>query len=215
MRTKISAAVIIGAGVLGLSACGGSVELDQAQTAESLLTAEEFPLDGFTRGEVEQSSGEEDAEDDGSLADLVEGQDVPEKCLAALEATDFDDSSFAAQSDVEFTGGDESAMLPVAVDIIVATMDGDSPLTALANVSTECDTLTMDDDGVSMTMTFSELADLEGTKMSIKVADIDLEAIVGGESSDKMLVAAFSTGVPEADVVKVIEAQMKKVEDAG
>lgn len=191
------------------------MELDQAQTAEVLLSAEEFPLDGFTRGDVEQSSGEDDAEGEGSLADLVEGQDVPEKCLSALEATNFDDSSFVAQSDVEFSGGDESAMFPVAVDIIVATMDGDSPLTALADVSTECETLTMDQEGASMTMTFSELADLEGTKMSITVADIDLEAIVGGQSSDKMLVAAFSTGVPEADVVEVVEAQMTKVEDAG
>lgn len=201
--------------MLGLSACGGSVELDQAQTAQVLLTAEEFPLDGFTRGEVEQSSPDEDADDEGSLADLVEGQDVPEKCLTALEATNFSEDSFAAQSDVEFTGGDESAMFPVAVDIIVATMDGDSPLTALADVSTECDALTVDEGGANMTMTFSELTDLEGTKMSITVAEVDLEAIVGGESSDKMLVAAFSTGVPEADVVKVVEAQMKKVEDAG
>lgn len=201
--------------MLGLSACGGSVELDQAQTAQVLLTAEEFPLDGFTRGEVEQSSPDEDADDEGSLADLVEGQDVPEMCLTALEATNFNDDTFAAQSDVEFTGGDESAMFPVAVDIIVATMDGDSPLTALADVSTECDALTVDEGGANMTMTFSELTELEGTKMSITVAEVDLEAIVGGESSDKMLVAAFSTGVPEADVVKVVEAQMKKVEDAG
>lgn len=215
MRAKFSTVVIVGVGVLGLSACGGSVELDQTQTAEVLLTAEEFPLDGFTRGEVEQSSGEEEPQDQGSMADLVEGQDVPEKCLDALEATNFDDRSFAAQSDVEFTGGDGSALIPLSVDIIVATMDGDSPLTALANVSTECDTLTMDEDGVSMTMSFSELADLEGTKMAITMADIELEAIVGGELSDKMLVAAFSTGVSEADVVKVVEAQMQKVEDAG
>ncbi len=213
MRTKLSAAAIIGVGIIGLSACGGSVELDQAQTAEALLSAEEFPLDGFTRGEVEQSSGDEDG---GSLADLVQGEDVPEKCLTALEATNFDDSNFAAQSNVEFTGGDASTQIPVAVDINVATLSGDdSPLTALAAVSKECDTLSMDDEGASMTMTFSPLEELEGTKMSIKVAEIDLEAVVGGEASGKMMVAAFSTGVDEADVVKVIEAQMTKVKDAG
>ncbi len=212
MRTKLSAAAIIAVGVIGLSACGGSVELDQAQTAGALLSAEEFPLDGFTRGEVEQSSGDEDG---GSLADLVEGGDVPEKCLTALKATNFDDSNFAAQSNVEFTGGDESALAPVAVDINVATLSGDSPLTALAAVSKECETLTMDDDGMTVTMSFSPLEELEGTKMSIQVAEIDLEAIVGGEASDKMMVAAFSTGVDEADVVKVIEAQMTKVEAAG
>lgn len=196
---------------MGLSACGGSVELDQAQSAEALLSAEEFPLDGFTRGEVKQSSGDEDG---GSLADLVQGEVVPEKCLTALKATNFDDSNFAAQSSVEFTGGDASSQIPVAVDINVATLSGDSPLTALAGVSKECDTLSMDDDGVTVTMSFSPLDELEGTKMSIKVAEIDLEAIVGGEASDKMMVAAFSTGVDEADVVKVIEAQMTKVEDA-
>ena len=179
---------------------------------DALLSAEEFPLDGFTRGEVQQSEGDEDG---GSLADLVEGQDVPQECLTALQATNFDDSNFAAQSNVEFTGGDGSAMLPVAVDVNVATISGDSPLTALAAVSNDCDTLSMDEEGMSMTMAFSPLDELEGTKMSITVADIDVEAIVGGEVNDKMMVAAFSTGVPEGDVVKVVDAQMKKVEDAG
>lgn len=210
MRTKLSAAAIIGVGILGLSACGGSVELDQAQTADSLLSAEEFPLDGFTRGEVQETSGDGE---DGSLADLLEGQDVPEKCLTALEATNFNDSNFTAQSNVEFSGGDESAPIPVSVDVNVATLKDDSPLTALAAVSKECDTLTMDEDGAEFTMTFSPLDDLEGTKISITLGELDLDTIVGGQATDTMMVAAFSTGVEEADVVKVIEAQMKKVEE--
>ncbi len=66
---------LIATAMVGLSACGGGLELDQAQTSEVLLTSEEFPLDGFTRGEVEEVAADSaeatDSPSDDSLAALL------------------------------------------------------------------------------------------------------------------------------------------------
>ncbi|MGB6005374.1 MAG: hypothetical protein WBG36_12275, partial [Ornithinimicrobium sp.] len=117
MRAAMKMSVALSAAVLGLSACGSGLELSQEEAAEAMLTAEEFPLEGFTRGEVDETlpeGGEEETDED-SLAALLEGQDVPEACQEALEATDLNSGSIIAQSKATFTQGDESAPLPTEV----------------------------------------------------------------------------------------------------
>lgn len=208
----------MGSMVLGLTACGdGGVELSQEQTAQVLLTSEEFPLDGFSRGEVDQSASEEatatTGPSDDSLAALLEGQDVSPTCLDALEATDLGNDDFMAQSSVTFTQGDESALVPTTVDVVVATVDGESPLKPLASVNDECDEVTIEDQGVSMVMTFEDLETLEGTKMSVAIDELSVDMIMGGTMQDKMVVAGFATGVDEDQLTQVIEAQVAKVQD--
>ncbi len=209
-----------GVGMLALTACGGGVELTQPQTAEALLSAEEFPLDGFTRGKVEEKepSSEDDASQsteaaDDSLAALLEGQDVPEECREALEATDLGEDNFTAQSSVEFTQGDESAPLQTSIELIVATVDGDSPLEPMSTVNDTCEELTIEEDGISMVLSFDDLDELDGTKMSIALGELNVDMLMGGRTEDAMVVAGFATGVEEADLTKVIEAQIAKLDD--
>lgn len=213
MRAAMKMAVVLGAGVLGLSACGGGLELSQDQTAEAVLSAEEFPLDGFTRGDIDESlpeEGDEEADED-SLAALLEGQDVSAPCQEALEATDLSGGTITAQSKATFTQGDDSAPLPTEVELVVATVDGDSPLAALASVNDECDEITVEEEGLSMTMSFENLEDLEGTKVSVSVDELTIDMLMGGTSQDSMVVAAVATGVDESELTQVVDAQMEKL----
>ncbi|CAN5430902.1 hypothetical protein BH23ACT6_BH23ACT6_17690 [soil metagenome] len=213
MRAAMKMAVVLGAGVLGLSACGGGLELSQDQTAEAVLSAEEFPLDGFTRGDIDESlpeEGDEEADED-SLAALLEGQDVSAACQEALEATDLSGGTITAQSKATFTQGDDSAPLPTEVELVVATVDGDSPLAALASVNDECDEITVEEEGLSMTMSFENLEDLEGTKVSVSVDELTIDMLMGGTSQDSMVVAAVATGVDESELTQVVDAQMEKL----
>lgn len=203
--------------MVGLSACGGGLELDQAQTAEVLLTSEEFPLDGFTRGEVEEVAADSaeatDAPSDDSLAALLEGQDVPESCLEALEATDLSNDDFIAQSSVMFTQGDASSPLPTTLNLVVATVEGESPLTPLSSVNDECDEVTLDEAEGSMVMTFEDLESLDGTKLSVSMGEFTVDMIMGGTMEDQMIVAGFATGLDEDQLAEVIEAQVAKLQD--
>ncbi|MGC1206768.1 MAG: hypothetical protein WA880_02300 [Ornithinimicrobium sp.] len=208
---------LIATAMVGLSACGGGLELDQAQTAEVLLTSEEFPLDGFTRGEVEEVAADSaeatDAPSDDSLAALLEGQDVPESCLEALEATDLSNDDFIAQSSVMFTQGDASSPLPTTLNLVVATVEGESPLTPLSSVNDECDEVTLDEAEGSMVMTFEDLESLDGTKLSVSMGEFTVDMIMGGTMEDQMIVAGFATGLDEDQLAEVIEAQVAKLQD--
>ncbi|MGB5952939.1 MAG: hypothetical protein WBG57_10580 [Ornithinimicrobium sp.] len=216
MRAAMKMAVTLGAGVLTLSACGsGGLELSQEQTAQAVLTAEEFPLDGFTRGEVDESlpSEDEDAAAEDSLASLLEGQEVPDACQEALEATDLSSGAITAQSKATFTQGDDSAPLPTEVELVVATVDGESPLAGLAAVNDECEEINVEQEGLSMTMTFEDLADLEGTKVSVAIDEISIDMLMGGTSEDSMVVAAVATGVEEAELKEIVDAQVTKMSE--
>ncbi len=217
MRRAMKVPVAMSAVVLVLSSCGSGVELSQEETAEALLTAEEFPLEGFTRGEVDESlpeGGEEETDED-SLAALLEGQDVPEECQEALEATDLNSGTITAQSKATFTQGDESAPLPTEVELVVATVDGDSPLDALAAVNDECEEIRVEEDGLAMTMSFSELEGLEGTKVSVAVDEVTIDMLMGGASQDRMVVAAVATGVDEGELKEVVDTQVDKLPEVG
>lgn len=213
MRLAIKVPVAMSAVVLVLSACGDGLELSQEETAEAILTAEEFPLEGYTRGEVDESLPEGDGQENGedSLAALLEGQDVPQACREALEATDLNSGTITAQSKATFTRGDASAPLPTEVELMVATVDGDSPLEALAAVNDECEEISVEEDGLAMTMSFSELEDLEGTKVSVAVDELTIDMLMGGTSQDRMVVAAVATGIDEGELTEVVDAQVDKL----
>lgn len=201
-----------------VTACGAS-ELSQQQTADVLLTQEEFPVDGFTRGEVTERDPEADDADttastEDSLAALVEGQDVPDACRDALEATGLSDGDVAAQSSATFNG-DASGLLPTEVELVVATIDGDSPLDPLAAVNQECEQLTFEESGITTTLDFTDLANLDGTTMVITFAEQELQMTVGGRTEGSTVVAVSSTGVEEADVERIVQAQFDKIEAAG
>lgn len=218
MRRSLSTVAVGAAALLSIAACGGDSALTQEQTAEVLLTEEEFPLDGFTRGEVTEQDPVDDAEStespDDSLAALLEGQDVEEACLEALESTDIGGEGIASESMVTFSGeAAEESMLPTEVELVVAGLDGESPLEGLAAVNDECGELELEDGGVTLTMSFEELTDLEGTRVNIEAMGQELTMTMGGRTEGDTVVAVLGLGVEEADVVQVVDAQMGKIED--
>lgn len=221
MRRSSAVLPLALASLVTLTACGGEsdsdgeTQLSQAQTAEVLLTQEEFPLEGFTRGTVteqEADAAEETAAPD-TLASLIEGQDVPEACRTALEGASFGEGEMAAESSVTFSGDDTSEMLPQQVELVVATTEGTSPLEPLADVNEGCGELELEESGVSMTLSFAALEDLEGTRMTIAAADQEFEMTMGGRTDGSTVVAVLATGVSEEDVVTVVDAQLTKIDE--
>lgn len=191
---------------------------DGGPLGEALLTEEEFPLEGFTRGDVTAESGsealsEEDAA--GALDDLTKGQDLSAACEEALQFTDVAQADVGEGSAVDFTIASETDTFPVTVGLAVAPLEGDSPLEALSKMSSECDSFTLEEEGQSMTMTFNSLDDIEGTEIMVEASGIEFGLIIGGVSNDETVVLASATGVEEADVAKIVDAQLKKIENAG
>lgn len=182
--------------------------------ADALLTEDEFPLDGFTRGTVTQEAGSDGAsaeEATGALEELTAGQDLSPECEEALQATDIGQSEVGDGSAVDFTGPAGSTPLPTSIALVVAPFEGDSPLDAMSNVSSACESLTIEEGGQSMTMNFNELDELDGTEIAMDISGLTVDLIFGGKSNDDVVVLAVSTGVEEADVAKVVDAQLEKV----
>lgn len=222
MRRRSAVLPLALASLVLLTACGdgdgesdsGPTPLTQEQTAQLLLTQEEFPLEGFTRGTVteqEADAAEETAAADDTLAALIEGQDVPEGCRTALEGASFGEGDLAAESSVAFSGEDTSDLLPQEVELVVATTEGTSPLEPLADVNEECGELVLQESGVSMTLSFAALEELEGTRMTIVAADQEFEMTMGGRTDGSTVVAVLATGVSEEDVATVVDAQLTKI----
>lgn len=217
VRRPVVPLLLLSLCLIGLSACSDR-ELTQAQTADVLLTEGEFPIEGFTRGEVNEREPTEDAAEttaspDDSLAALIEGQDVPDACREALEATGLSDEGVVAQSSVTFSG-ESSDLLPREAELVVVTTDGSSPLDALATVNQECEELRLEESGVTTTLEFTELNNLDGTNIAIAFGDQELSLTVGGRTEGSTVVAVSSTGVEEGDVEQIVQAQFDKIDAA-
>lgn len=213
-RTILPALTALAA--LGLSACGGGGDpLTQEQTTQALLTQEEFPLEGFTRGEVDE--GVEDAE--GAAGDLLEdfpGADqLSAECVEALGSLETLDADFGAQSTVEFVGEDTEGSLlgPSTVQLIVASMEeGDNPLELIESLNSACDDITIEEDGISMTMGFSEVeGDAQGTTITVEFLGQSLEVTVAGREDAGTYVVVTATGLDDGEIIRVLDAQEEKV----
>ncbi len=138
---------------------------------------------------------------------------MPESCLKALEATDLSNDDFTAQSSVMFTQGDASSPLPTTLNLVVATVEGESPLRPLSSVNDECDEVTLDEEEGSMVMSFGDLESLDGTKLSVSMGEFTVDMIMGGTMEDQMIVAGFATGLDEDQLSQVIKAQVAKLQE--
>lgn len=236
MRRSTTTLALAMTAALALSACSGDGDVQEAgegeaaadaltqeQTAELLLTQEEFPVEGWTRGEPEPvetgDSDEETADGEDSFEDLFEGTDgIPQECLDALNRVgDLGSENVQAGSKVSFDGPeDEGSIIPAEAELVVASFEGgESPLSQLAGVNEHCTDLEVEEQGMTMTLSFAELGDMEGTKMTMSIAGLNVEMIMGGQSEGSTVVALMATGLEEDQVKQVVEAQMTKVQDAG
>lgn len=216
MHTK-TLLVLSAASAAGLAACGGGgALLSQEQATRALLTQEEFPLEGFTAGEVEEGVDEDTGGAAGDLLEDFPGADeFSDECVEALGALESMEADFSAQSTVEFTGDDPGASLfgAPSVQLIVASLEeGDNPLGMMESLNSACEQITLEEDGMSMTMEFTEVSgDAQGTTISVGVMGQTFELTVAGREDGGNYTVVTAMGVPDEDVIKVLDAQQEKI----
>lgn len=219
MRTRTMFA-LTAAAALTLSACGGGGDpLTQEQVSQALLTEDDFPLEGYTAGTVEEGSTD-DAESTAGSEDLLEGfpgaDQLSQECQDALTAVASMDVNSGAQAKVEFTGsGDDSPMGPPTVQLVVASMEGeDNPLDAVDQLNSECEELEIEEGGVSMKMSFNEIeGDAQGTKIAVEAMGQSMEVIFAGREDGGTYSVVTGTGVGDDEVIQVLDAQDEKIDE--
>lgn len=220
MRTRTMFAVTAAA-ALTLSACGGGGGdlLTQEQSADALLTEEEFPLDGFTRGEVEEGSSDDSAESTAGADDLLEGfpgaDQLSQECQDALTGIASMETDFSSQSQVEFTGTEGDSLLGApTVQLVVASMEGDNVLDAIDSLNSECEEVTIEESGMEMTMSFSEVeGDAQGTKIGVDMMGQGIEMIFAGREDGGNYTVVTGMGVTDDEVLQVLDAQDEKIDE--
>lgn len=216
MRTTTMLALAT-ATALTLSACGGGGDpLTQEQTAEALLTEAEFPLDGYTAGTIQEGTNESTASPgDDPLAGFPGADQLDQECQDALSQIGSMDSVFAAQSSLEFTGtaGADDITGDPTVQLVVASLeDGDNPLDLIDGLNDSCEEVTVEESGMSMTMTFSEVdGDAQGTKITVAMQGLELEVIFAGREDGGTYTVVTGTGITDAEAIEVLDAQDEKI----
>lgn len=207
------------AATLGLAACGGSSDpLTQEQTREALLTEAEFPLDGFTAGEVsEREEGEDSTESpEDVLSDFPGAEDLDQECQDALASLDSLDADFSASSSLDFTGTEGESMFGApTVTVVVAAQDGaDNPFETVEQLNSACEEITVEEEGISMTVKFEEIdGDAEGTKITMELMGQTVSLSVAGREDGGNYAIVTGMGVSDEDVLEVLDAQHTKIAD--
>lgn len=191
-----------------LAACGGGPDaLDEAGAKEALLTQDEFPLDGYTRGTVNtgvQAAGEYDP---------ASAPDTSEECRAALEEfSSIDHTEFLSSSaSVRFDAGDDSSL---ELQVAGVTQEPEKLVDVTHELGT-CGEVTRSEGGLEMTTTFEafENGDVRGVMMRQDVQGNVVEAWMGGRTAGDNLVYAFGTGVTQDELADVVDEQVATIED--
>ncbi|USQ80224.1 hypothetical protein NF556_00750 [Ornithinimicrobium faecis] len=218
MRTRTMFA-LAAAATLTLSACGGGAEpLTQEQASEVLLTDADFPLEGFTAGTPEEGSSDDDG---GGTEDILEGfpgvDQLSQECKDALTAMGSINADFTAQTSVEFTGAEteETPMGAPSVQVTVASMEeGDNPLDAVSELNSACEEVTIEEQGMEMTMGFGEVeGDADGTKITIEAMGQSMEMVLAGREDGGNYTVLMATGVTDDEAIQVLDAQDEKISE--
>lgn len=214
MRTTALIA-LTAAATLGLSACGGSEPLTQEQTKAGLLTQEDFPLEGFTAGEITETEGGSGSS--GGMADAIPGIDELEpECQEAVKALDTLSADFTAQSEIEFTGeeGDSLIGAPMVSLVVASQEEGDNPLDSIEALNSACEEITIEEEGMEVTMKFEEVeGDAQGSKISMDLMGQSVEFLMVGRENGGNYTVVTGMGVDDAQVMEVLDAQEEKLAD--
>ncbi|HLS45249.1 MAG TPA: hypothetical protein VK045_07425 [Ornithinicoccus sp.] len=216
MRRSMTIALTATA-LLGLSACGDGTEpLTQEQTREALLTDADFPLDGFTAGDVTEGSADEGGEGD-PLSDFPGQDQLSDECVEILEGLNELETGFGAQSSVDFTGEEDAASplgAPTVSVLVASSEEGDNPLDAIDELNSACEEVTIEEEGAEMTLGFEEIeADAQGTRISMGVMGMTFDITMVGRENAGNYAIVMGTGVSEEQIVEVLEAQEEKMAD--
>ncbi|WP_462418695.1 hypothetical protein [Kytococcus sp. Marseille-QA3725] len=191
-----------------LSACGGGPEaLDDDGAKEALLTDDEFPLDGYERGEV-TTGVQEQAEFDPSTL-----PDVDEDCRKALE-------EFGSAKHEELLSSSASARYEKdqdkSIDLQVSGAEKDpEKLIDLTADLDACGEVTSDAGGMEVTTSFEgfESDDVRGVRVTTGADGQEQKTWMGGRTAGDNVVYAVGSGVSEDDLAEAVTEQVEKIED--
>ncbi|WP_462418448.1 hypothetical protein [Kytococcus sp. Marseille-QA3725] len=197
----------------GLSACGGGPEaLSEEDAKAALLTEENFPLDGYKASKSEDSSDEESGDsDEQTFEDFIfMFEDVSDECKDAGKAMDdLGPSNEDDNSTATFKKGDKVA----EVSLSPGAEEFGKRIDAVEKLADDCGELSGGPYGMKMAFEKLENEDARGIKMKIgamgETQTMTLAAAEVGENT----VAVNGEQVSEEDVLKVLDAQKKAVED--
>lgn len=194
--------------VPAIAACGGGPDaLDDAAAEKALLSQDDFPLDGFTRGEV--TTGVQKATD----FDPSTLPDTDETCHKALE-------DFSAVKPEEYLSSSASARFEdgkdKSVDLQVSgTSKEPEKLIEITRALGECKEVKSSGGGVDLTTSFEEFEndDVRGVRVRSEAGGQTQEIWMGGRTAGDNVVYATATGVSEDDLAKVVNEQVSTIED--
>ena len=197
-----------------LTACGGPDPLSNDEAKEVLLTEDNFPLDGYKRGTVEDGEAKDEAMDVSEMENgLKQLGEISEECQKALDDLDGLKASdhIDQGASVDFTKGQSN------VSVIAAGVkdDGKKLQDAFATLGAHCDDIEKSEGGLSVKIGFDEVDqdDFKGTQITVDTMGQKKETTMGGRLVGENFVGVFGSDVSKDDVLKVADAQAKAIED--
>lgn len=233
MRRKMTTAASIACIVGLMAACGsGSEPLTQEQASKAILTDEDFPLDGFTRGQQQDGLTDKSDDQDESSSKMLENSDASQECKDAFKAIDeFDaEDDGKAASKVDFTadqGGEGGAgaglMGPKSVEVQVQAWEkADEAFDKLEDLPDKCGKVTISDpaSGGQASITFSEpelpkADDARGVKMEMEVMGQKGSLTMAGLQDGDNVALMSASELSDDEAGQVLSAQFDKMKEAG
>ncbi|WP_462418694.1 hypothetical protein [Kytococcus sp. Marseille-QA3725] len=197
-----------------LSACGGAEPLSNDEAKEVLLSEDDFPLDGFKRGEVTDGQAKDENLDPSQMKQgLEQFGELSKECEKALdEMGDYKPSDHMDEgASVEYTNSDKSVVVAAGG----VKEDGDKMLDSLSLLGKECDDMEVSEGGMSMKVKFDEIDedDYRGTLITMDAMGQKMEVTMGGRLVGENFVGVIGNQVSKDDVLKVADEQAKAIED--
>lgn len=197
-----------------LTACGGADPLSNDEAKEVLLTEDNFPLDGYKRGTVEDGEAKDEAMDVSEMEKgLKQMGEISEECQKALDEMDgFKASDHIDQgASVDFTKDDAS----VSVMAAGVKDDGKKMLDAMSALGAHCDDIEKSEGGMTVKLAFDEVDqdDFKGTVITVDAMGQKMETTMGARLVGENIVGVVGSQVSKDDVLKVASEQAKAIED--
>lgn len=223
MRRQVATGWAI-AGVLALTACSGddlggdstdgpdpsAAALNQEQTAEALLTEEEFPLDGYTRGEPVPINIDVAVLDASALLD---SEELPPECRAAAELARLTLPPDAGTQVSFHSPGDAQEPAREITVIVFSTAVAVDYFGGYADQAEACGTV--EEGGRTLEFAPLETEGVRGYTLGTDLGDLRVDLILAGRSFGANHAAVNALDLSEEETVRILDAQTEKLSSTG
>lgn len=186
----------------------------ERHTGHTMLTEAEFPLAGFTAGEVSTDHSDSTIGED-IFTDFPGVDALSAECQQAMQAVTEANPAIESQSSITFTGpASDQITVDPEVGVAVASFTGEDPIPLLDAVASSCGETEFDEDGVTGTIGFQEVqGDAHGVVINLNALGLDIDITAMGRTTGSVAVMVTAFGVTEDEVLQVLEAQEAALAD--